>query len=87
MDCFRDLKMLAIPEPWNTCQKNLQIRCGPSPRERSMLWSTKLKGVGDLKSDLASDMEMQSLEFAKLVSVMLLSSISLLCFFPSLLKW
>ena len=32
-----------------------------------MLQSTKLKGVGDLKSTLTSDMEMQSLEFAQLV--------------------
>ena len=32
-----------------------------------MLQSTKLKGVGDLKSILASDMEMQSLEFVHLV--------------------
>ena len=32
-----------------------------------MLQSTKLNGVGDLKSILTSDMEMQSLEFAQLV--------------------
>lgn len=32
-----------------------------------MLQSTKLKGVGDLKSALTSDMEMLSLEFAQLV--------------------
>ena len=31
-----------------------------------MLQLTKLKGVGDLKSALTSDMEMQSLEFAQL---------------------
>ena len=31
-----------------------------------MLQSTKLKGVGDLKSALTSDMKMQNLEFAQL---------------------
>ena len=40
-------------------------RSGTSPRERSVLQSTKLKGVGDLRSILTSDMEMQSLEFAQ----------------------
>ena len=32
-----------------------------------MLQSTKLKGAGDLKTALTSDIEMQSLEFAQLV--------------------
>jgi hypothetical protein len=32
-----------------------------------MLQSTKLKGVGDLKSNLTLEMKMQSLEFAWLV--------------------
>jgi hypothetical protein len=32
-----------------------------------VLQSTKLKGVGELKSILTSDMEMKSLEFAQLV--------------------
>ena len=32
-----------------------------------MLQSTKMKGVGDLKNTLTSDMEMQSLEFALIV--------------------
>ena len=32
-----------------------------------MLQSTKLKGAGDLKSNLTSDMEMQTLETAHLV--------------------
>jgi hypothetical protein len=36
---------------------------------------TKLKGAGDLMSTLISDMEMQSLEFTQLVSVLLWSSI------------
>lgn len=38
-----------------------------SPKERSVLQSTKLTGVGDLKSVLTSDMEMQSLEFVQLI--------------------
>lgn len=32
-----------------------------------MLQSTKLKGIGDLKSTLMSDMEIQSLEFVQLI--------------------
>ena len=40
---------------------------GTSPRERNVLQYTKLNGVGDLKSVLTSDMEVQSLEFAYLV--------------------
>jgi hypothetical protein len=38
-----------------------------SPKERIVLQLTKLKEVGDLKRALTSDMEMLSLEFAKLV--------------------
>lgn len=34
------------------------------PRQRNVSQSTKLKGVGDLKSALMADLEMQSLEFA-----------------------
>jgi hypothetical protein len=60
--------MLEMPEPWNTCQGKLLTGNGPSPGERSLLQSTKMKGVGDLKSTLTSDMEMQSLEFAQLDS-------------------
>ena len=37
------------------------------PRRFSILQLTELEGVGDLKSVLASDMEMQSLEFAQTV--------------------
>ena len=38
-----------------------------SRRERLVLQPTELEGVGDLKSILPSDMEMQSVEFAQLV--------------------
>lgn len=38
-----------------------------SQTERSVLQSTKLKWVGDWKSILTSEMELQSLEFAQLV--------------------
>lgn len=41
-------------------------RDGTNPRKRSVLQPTKLKGIGDLKSTLTSDMELQSLEFAQL---------------------
>ena len=36
-------------------------------RERSVLQLTQLKGVGDLKSVLLSDMEIKSLKFVSLV--------------------
>ena len=36
-------------------------------QEKSVFYSTKLNGAGDLKWVLTSDMEMQSLEFAQLV--------------------
>ena len=57
-----------MPESWNKLLTGTRI----SPRERSVLQSTKLKGVGDLKSILTSGMEMQGLEFAQLVSVLAL---------------
>lgn len=58
--------MLEMPEPWDTFWGKLLPENGTSPRERSVLQSTELKGVGDLKSVLTSDMEMQSLEFSQL---------------------
>ena len=40
--------MLEMPELWDTYQEKL-LRVGrTSPRKRSVLQSTKLKGVGDL---------------------------------------
>jgi hypothetical protein len=53
-----------MPESCDTCQGELLTGYGTSLRERRMLQSTKLKGVGDLKT---SDMEMQILECAQLV--------------------
>lgn len=47
--------MLEVTESWDTCQGKLQTRCGISPRERTMLQSAKVKGVGNLKSYLISD--------------------------------
>ena len=59
--------MLETTEPWDSCQGKLLTDTGTSPRERSVLQSTKLKGVGDLKSILTPDLEMQSVKFAQLV--------------------
>lgn len=55
-------------------------------RERNVLLSIKLKGVGDLKSALTLGVEIQSLELALMVLVLLWSSISSLCSFSSLLE-
>ena len=50
----------------------LQTGCGTSPSEKSMWQSTKLKGVGDMKSTLRSDMEVQNLESILLVLILVL---------------
>jgi hypothetical protein len=51
----------------------LLTESGTSPGKRSLFKSTKIKkGVGNLKTTLTSDMEMQSLEFAQLVSCLAL---------------
>lgn len=64
-DFLVDLKWLEMSESWDTCWKEMQT--GSSSRGRSVLLSTNLKGVIDLKSLLTSGMEMQSLEFRQLV--------------------
>ena len=53
--------MFLMPELQDTCQRKLLTGKGTSPGERSLLQSTKLKGVRDLKNALTSDVEMQSL--------------------------
>ena len=58
--------MLEASESWDFCRERQLAGNGNSPRE-NVLQSTKLKGVGDLKSTLTSDMEIRSLKFAKLV--------------------
>ena len=58
-------RRLEIPEPWDPCWGEL-LTSGISPRERRVLQSTKLKGVGDLKIALTSDVGMQSLSLAQL---------------------
>jgi hypothetical protein len=57
-----------IPDLWDSCQGSLLTGSGSSPRERNVWQSTKLKGVGDLKSALTSDTKRQNLEFALMVS-------------------
>ena len=49
--------MLEMPELWYTCQGKLLTGNGTSLRERSLIQSTKVKGVGDLKSTLTLDMK------------------------------
>ena len=53
---FGDPIMLEMSESWNTCQGELLTGYGTIPGE-SVLQSTKLKGFGDLKTTLTSDME------------------------------
>ena len=65
--CFGNAKLLEMPESWDTSQGSLITRCGTRPRERSVLQSTNLKGVRELKSVLMSDVEVQSLKFTLLV--------------------
>lgn len=60
-------KMLKMPDIEDTCQEELQTGCEISPRNRSVLQSTNVNGVGDLKITLTSDVEMQSMEFVLLI--------------------
>ena len=55
--------MLEMPESYDTCQGKLITGSGNSPRKRSVLQSIKLKGVGDMRSVLTSDVEMQNWSF------------------------
>lgn len=52
-------------------KEELQAGYRTNPRDRSMLQSTKLEVVGDLKSTLISNMEMQNFEFPLLVLFLL----------------
>ena len=58
--------MLKMPESWDTCQGKLLVESGTSPRKGSILQSSKLEGVGDLKSASIADIEMQILDSAQL---------------------
>ncbi|KAL6033305.1 hypothetical protein STEG23_014953, partial [Scotinomys teguina] len=57
--------MLEMPELWDTLLKRAANGVEPA-QERSVLQSTKLKEIGDLKSISTLDMEMQNLQFAQL---------------------
>jgi hypothetical protein len=56
-----------MTEPWDTCQGKLLTGSGTILGERGVLQSTKMRGIGDLKSALTPSIKMQSLEFAQLV--------------------
>jgi hypothetical protein len=49
LGCLGDSKILEIPDPEDIWQGKLLTGSGTSPRERSVLQSTKLKGVEELK--------------------------------------
>ena len=57
--------MFKMPEPWDMCCIKLLIGIGTSPSGKKFVAVNKdEKGVGDLKTTLTSDMEMQWVEFA-----------------------
>jgi hypothetical protein len=58
--------MSEMAELWDTIKESCPTGIGTSTRERSVLQSSKLKGVRDLKNISTSDMEMQSLEFIQM---------------------
>jgi len=66
------LKLLWRPQDvravraWVTCQKKAANRMEPAQEIEVCCGQQGYKGVGDLKTALTSDMEMQSLEFAQL---------------------
>lgn len=49
-----------MPEMWDPCQEELRTRNRNNPRDRRVLQSTTLKGVGELKS---SDIRRGDAEF------------------------
>jgi hypothetical protein len=53
--------MIKFPSPCNTCREKLLTVSRTSPKERSVFKSIKMRGVVDLKNNLASNMEIQSL--------------------------
>lgn len=59
--------MFEMPDLENTSQEELQTACEISPRNRSVLQSTNLNGIGDMKITLTPDMEIQSMEFVLLI--------------------
>jgi hypothetical protein len=79
------------------CQRELLARSGISPRERSVLQSSRLKGVGNLKSTLTSDIVMQNLEFALLglsfafiqyfLTILLSPFLECQCIFYAIVRW
>jgi hypothetical protein len=85
LDGIGDPKMLEPPESWDTCQVKLPTGRGASPRKRSMLQSTKLKGVRDLKRAVR-DMETQNLEITLLAFTLALVQHPLIMLLCSLLK-
>jgi hypothetical protein len=58
--------MLEVPG-LDTCQGKLLTGNRTHPRERSLLQSTKMRGVGDLTSTLTSDIKILSLKLAHLI--------------------
>lgn len=82
LDFVGDSKMLGMPKPWDVCGAELHGGSGTRPREGRELQSAELEGVGDLKSPLTPDRELQDLEF-----VLRWLSISSLCSPSSPLEW
>jgi hypothetical protein len=75
--------MLEMPEPWDTCQGELLTREWNQPKsKRYLLQSTELERIGDLKTILTSNTEMQILEFAQLgfCLALVLTTVACLCF-------
>jgi hypothetical protein len=57
------------------------------PKRKEYIAVKVVKGGGDFKSSLASDMERQSLAFAQLGFGLAWSSVSTLCLLSSFLEW
>lgn len=66
LDCIWESKMLEMPRSGDTCQGKLKTRCGSSWREKYVTVN-KAAWIWDLKSPLASSIEMKNLEFTLLV--------------------
>jgi hypothetical protein len=73
--------MLEVLESCDTCSRKLLTGSGTSPRERSLLQSIKIEGIGNLKSILHQTWKCIVRSLPSWFLVLLWSSISSLCSF------
>jgi hypothetical protein len=68
--------MFEMPRDIGYLLRNAAKRVEPAQKKKFVAVKKDEKGVGDLKTALTSDMEMQSLDFTQLVSFLALGEIT-----------